>query len=193
MGTDANAPDADSRLTYYTVLLQERVGSLFECKRQYVYWEQPEDHRTVYKTSQEHQLILQAGCYDVSARLLEENLTVTDGWVVRKDPGVIVKVVGTQILGFGVTDTSQARQACDALMNRPGWRGIDAVKHGRVVLISSDLLRSPHTRMAAMLIIARTALPEAFADLDLDAAINDLLTESAGTPAGGLLYYRPEH
>ena len=97
MGVSEDGQAADSALTYYSVLLQDRMGSLFECQRQYVYWETAEDHRTVYKTSPEHILILDAGCYDVSSRLLEENLLVDDGWIARKNPGVIVKITDSSI------------------------------------------------------------------------------------------------
>ena len=80
MGEDPDAEAADSALTYYTVLLQDRMGSLFECQRANVYWETAQDHVTVHKTSPEHALILQSGAYDVSSRLLPENLLVDDGW-----------------------------------------------------------------------------------------------------------------
>ena len=90
-GVSDDAEAADSSYRYFSVLLQERMGSLFECQRLSVYWETEQDHVTIFKTSPEHELILSAGAYDVSARLLEENLRVDDGWVARKNPGVIVK------------------------------------------------------------------------------------------------------
>ena len=87
-GVSEDAAEADSAMTFYSVLLQERTDSLFECQRMNVYWETKEDHRTVFKTSAEHQLMLKAGAYDVSARLMEPNLHVDDGWSVRKNPGL---------------------------------------------------------------------------------------------------------
>ena len=74
MGVDDEAEAADSSMTYFTVLLRDRLNSLFECKRINLYWEEAEDHVTIHKTSLAHRLILDAGAYDVSARLLPENL-----------------------------------------------------------------------------------------------------------------------
>ena len=101
LGVDESGEVAESVQTYYLTLLDSRLGALFECKRLYVYWETDEDQRTVYKSSREHQIILGAGAYDVSAKLLEENLTVDDGWVSRKNPDAVVKVVsGSAYVGL---------------------------------------------------------------------------------------------
>ena len=189
-GTDPGAEEAESALTYFTVLLGERTGSLFECQRLYVYWETAQDHVTVHRSSPEHALILNAGAYDVSARLLEENLQVDDGWVARKDPGVIVKIVRGSVLGGSVSDERAAEAAYRSLVSREGWREIDAVRNGRVVLLSEELLQAPSLQVAAMLIIARTANPELYADTDPGEALRMLAEEAAGTLPAGIYYYQ---
>lgn len=188
-GTAPDAEAADTFLTYYTVLLAERTDSLFECQRRDLYWETTQDFGTVHKTSPEHQWILQAGCYDVSARLLPENLTVDAGWVQRKNPGIIVKIVDKSVLGFGVTDEGRASALYDALLHRPGWNGIDAVRHRRVVLVSEELLTSPRLRLAALVTIAAVAAPDAFADVDPAEALRSLTQEENGAPAAASLIY----
>ena len=190
MGVDPDAEAADSPMTYFTVLLSDRMGSLFECQRANVYWETAQDHVTVFRTSPEHSMILNAGAYDVSARLLEENLKVDDGWVVRKNPGVIVKIVESSVLGSGVPSTNAVRAVCQSLIHRDGWSSIDAVRNGRVVLLSEELLQSPHLRTAAMLIIAKTASPELLADVDLDEALQMLKEEATGTLPAGIYYFQ---
>lgn len=180
-----DADDADSFLTYYTVLLEDRLGSIFECQRRDLYWETPQELRTIHKTSPEHQWILQAGCYDVSARLLEENLTVDPGWVQRKDPGVIVKVVDGAVLGRGVTDRGAAQAVLQSLTARPGWSDIDAVRNGRIVLVSEQLLASRHLRTAMLVAVASAAFPDLFADTDPAEALRSLSQEEAGAPAEG--------
>ncbi len=188
-GVSEDGKDADSAMTYYGVLLQDRMGSLFECQRTNVYWETAEDHVTVYKTSPEHALILQAGSYDVSARLLAENLRVDDGWVVRKNPQVIVKVVPSSVLGTGAGSAAAARQLAGELTRREGWASTEAVRSRRVLLLSEELLRAPHLQLAAMLMIAKTSAPELLADVDLPEALNRLSEEAAGTLPAGLFYY----
>lgn len=188
-GTAEGAEEADSALTYYTVLLRERTGALYECKREYVYWETKEDHVTIFRTSQEHEMILEAGTYDVSARLLQENLRVDDGWIARKNPGVIVKIVGADILGHRAAGTGAAQQVYNALLRREGWDGIDAVRNGRIVILSEEMLQAPHLRVMAELIIAKAANPESFADTETGTAFEKLSEEATGSLPAGIYYY----
>ena len=188
MGVSEDAEAADSALTYFIVLLQDRMGSLFECQRLNVYWETVQEHVTIHKTSPEHALILNAGCYDVSARLLPENLTVDDGWVVRKNPGVIVKIVDGGVLLS--KRTSQAM--IDSLQSREGWTAIDAVKNHRILLLSQELLEAPYLQTAVLVMIAKTANPDLFADVDLDHMLEMLMEEATGTLPTGTYYYKED-
>lgn len=186
MGVSEDAEAADSALTYFTVLLQDKMGSLFECQRLNVYWETAQDHVTIHKTSPEHTLILNAGCYDVSARLLPENLLVDDGWVARKNPGVIVKIVDSGVLG--------SERACQALIeslrSREGWSAIDAIQNHCVLLLSRELLDASYLQTAAMVMLAKTANPDLFTDVDLDQMLQMLMEEATGTLPAGSYYYR---
>ena len=189
MGVDEDAEEADSAMTYFTVLLEDRLGSLYECQRTNIYWETEQDYVTVFKTSTEHGLILEAGAYDVSARLLEENLKVNDGWVVRKNPGVIVKIVDSGVLGNGTASTDAARTVYQRLTAREDWKGIDAVKNGRVLLLSQELLEAPYLQTAAKVMIAKTAYESLFADVDPEKALRMLTEEAAGTVPEGIWFY----
>ncbi|MBR0464847.1 MAG: ABC transporter substrate-binding protein [Clostridia bacterium] len=189
MGVSEDADKADSAMTYYTVLLQDRLGTLFECKRLTAYWETAEDHVTVFKTSAEHELILGAGAYDVSARLLQENLRVDDGWIARKDPQLIVKAVSGDVLGRRAESAAAASAVYEELLARPGWEDIDAVKNGRVLILSEEMLKTPHLRVAAMLAVAKTAYPDLFEDTDTDTALRMLAEEATGGPPEGVYYY----
>lgn len=189
-GTSEEAKEAESALAYYTVLLQERTGSLFECKRLNAYWETAEDHVTIHKSSPEHALILQAGMYDVSARLLEENLRVDDGWVVRKNPGMIIKIVDSGVPD-DITETAENVRA--QIRSREGWQGLDAEKNNKVVLLSRKLLETPGLRTAAALIAAKAAYPDLFADVDPGEALRQLAEEETGTVPGGAWYNLEEN
>ncbi len=188
-GVSEDAEPADSALTYFTVLLRERTGSLYECQRVNVYWETAEDHVTIHKSSKEHEMILNAGAYDVSARLLMENLRVDDGWVGRKNPRVIVKIVDSGVLGGGVASVSAAKTAYQNLCAREGWAKIDAVRDGQVILLSQELLADPYLQTAAMLMIAKTANPALYADVDLDQALRRLAAEAGGALLPGTYFY----
>ncbi len=189
MGVSKDANEADSAMTYYTVLLKDRLDSLYECQRLTAYWETAEDHVTVYRTSQEHQLLLDAGCYDAAARLLPENLRVDDGWIARKNPGIVVKMVGGSVLGGTVFSDAAARGVYESLLARPEWGALDAVRNRRVLLLSEELLETPWLRTAAALMIAKTAAPSLFEDVEPDATLNMLAEEATGALPAGLFYY----
>ncbi|MBO4378747.1 MAG: hypothetical protein J5889_07285 [Clostridia bacterium] len=189
MGVSPDADPADSVLTYYTVFLQDRMGSLFECQRGYVYWESKENYLTIYKTSLEHELILNAGAYDVSARLLSDNLHVDDGWIVRKNPDVIVKAVDHSVLGSGVHSSSAAKTVYGSIVARNGFRDIGAVKNKRVLLVSEELLKESYLQTFVMLLIAVTANEEVMSDIDIEEALARLSEEAIGTMPSGMYYY----
>ena len=189
MGVSEDAEEADSAMTYFTVLLADRMGSLFECQRMNVYWETAEDHVTIFKTSPEHTLILNAGAYDVSARLLKENLRVDDGWIARKNPDVIVKVVGSAVLGTGVTSAAAAEGSYADLIARDGWSALGAVRNGRVLLLSEELLAAPYLQVAAMLAVAKTASPDLLSDVELEKALAMLAEEATGSIPTGIYWY----
>ncbi|MBR5642081.1 MAG: hypothetical protein IKW92_08135 [Firmicutes bacterium] len=182
LGTDEEGEVADSQQTYYLTLLDSRLGALFECKRLYVYWETPEEYRTVLNGSREHQIILGAGAYDVSSKLLEENLTVDAGWVTRKNPDVIVKVIDRAML-------EQGASICRELADRPEWAGITAVRQGNVLLIAEDLLNTQAGQIGAMLYLAKLMYPDQMTDVDPDEALRALTEEASGTAASGNYVY----
>ena len=187
LGADPLGETADSMEAYYLTLLADRVGELFECKRLYVYWETAEDHRTVFKTAGEHELILGAGAYDVSVKLLEENLRVDDGWVVRKNPDVIVKVSESAPL-----DPAAAAALCAELAARADWNGIEALRSRRVLVLSQALLERPTGRLAAMLYLAKLSYPDQLSDVDPAEALRQLTEEAEGLGWTGQYAYRME-
>ena len=134
-------------------------------------------------------MILKAGAYDVSARLLPENLHVDAGWVLRKNPQVIVKIVEKGILGSGVQSTRAAQAVVQSLKTREGWSSLDAVKNRKILLLSREMMETPYLQTAAMLMIAKTSKPDLFADLDIQQAVEMLTEEATGSLPSGVLYY----
>ena len=188
-GVAEDAEEAESAMMYFTVLLEDTMGSVFECQRDQLYWENPEDFLTIHKSSPEHAMILKAGAYDVSARLLPENLHVDAGWVLRKNPQVIVKIVEKGILGSGVQSTRAAQAVVQSLKTREGWSSLDAVKNRKILLLSREMMETPYLQTAAMLMIAKTSKPDLFADLDIQQAVEMLTEEATGGLPSGVLYY----
>ncbi|MBQ6175029.1 MAG: hypothetical protein IJK28_10435 [Clostridia bacterium] len=188
MGVSPEADEAESAAVYYTVLLRDRLGTLFECKRLTAYLETSADHTTIYRTSPGHALLTEAGVYDASSRLLEQNLLVSDGWVCRKNPELIVKFVGGSVLGHGAADTGAAESIRSALTARADWSSMNALRNRRVLLLSDELMEASWLRTAAALLIAREAYPSLFADVDPERALRQLAEEATGMPPSGVYY-----
>lgn len=121
--------------------------------------------------------------------MLPENLTVNDGWIERKNPGVIVKLVSEEVLGFGRTDTQQADRELGHLLQREGLERTDAVKNKRVLVVSETMLTTPALRTALMLLIAKTANPSLFEDVNMEDALQALLWEAYEAETPGIFYY----
>ena len=73
LGVSESAPVAETAQRYYAALLQSRLRTLFECKKQNVYIETQAAFITVYKSSAEHALVLSAGGYDVAGQRMALN------------------------------------------------------------------------------------------------------------------------
>ena len=189
IGADESGQTAETALLYYQTLMEDRLSGLFECQRFYIYWETAEDYHTVHKSSDEHQIISNAGAYDVSAKLQNDALIVDDGWIQRKNPGVIVKVVERSVLGSGVSSTRQAETVCGALKAREGWSGLDAVRNGRVILLSEELLSGQARRTGAAVLLAKAMYPSLFSDTDGGEALRALTQEAYCAPASGTFIY----
>ena len=181
MGVAEDAKTAETVMDYYRVLLEDRTGSLMECQRLYAYWETETEWRTIHRSSPEHRMILESGCYDVSGRLTEERLQVDAGWVARKNPDIIIRAVPSSVLGNGVFSAEAAESIRDGMLRRDGWNGISAVKTGRVVLVSAGMAEAPHLKLAAELLIAKTAYPDLMQDVDVREALKALTEEATGT------------
>lgn len=188
IGTANNAQTAETATQYYTALLSSRLGKLFECQRLSVYWETGGNHVTIGKTSKEHALLLSAGAYNAASRRAEDMLTVDDGWIERKNPDAIVKVVPDSVLGGGVFLTESAQSIRHALLTRKALGGTGAIRKERVYLLSESLLQTPATRLAAAVYLASSMYPDLFGDVDATEAARQLIDE-AGLPSAGTFFY----
>lgn len=188
IGTANDAQTAETATQYYTALLSSRLGKLFECQRLSVYWETGNDHVTIGKTSKEHALLLSAGAYNAASRRAEDMLTVDDGWIERKNPDAIVKVVPDSVLGGGVFLTESAQSIRHALLTRKALGGTGAIRKERVYLLSESLLQTPATRLAAAVYLASSMYPDLFGDVDAAEAARQLIDE-AGLPSAGTFFY----
>lgn len=151
-----------------TEYLDAGLGSMYECQKGYVYLETTDDFTTVNRSDARHRLILDAGGYNCGDKLLTDKLTVDAGWVLRKNPAVMVKCVGSDVLGAEVSDSAAAAAEYAEFVAREGFDGASAVINGRVLLLSDELFATEEGRLLAKLYIARELYPTLFGESDID-------------------------
>jgi len=154
-------------LDHHTGVLSRGLGSLFECQRLCVYFEHLADFHTVNHSSLQHALIVDSGGFNAAARRGSDALIVDADWVQRRNPAVIIRTVGSDILGRSITDTNRAQALRNEIFDRPGFENVNAVLDRRVLLLSEELLHSYEGRLIAKLHIAHAMYPTLFADVNL--------------------------
>jgi iron complex transport system substrate-binding protein len=81
--------------------------------------------------------------------------------IVRLQPEVLV---------FAGAHAGDTQRDIDALRNRPGWRSLEAMKHGNIVVVS-DAINRPAPRMVdAIEHLAHALHPEAFTSREVPSA-----------------------
>ena len=167
-------------VTDHSALLSQAIGTLFPCQMYYIYAETATDYVTVARSSQIYQLMVNSGGINVSSRLTADNLTVTDGWVINRNPDIIVKFVDGTILGSGVSSIYAAAELRLSIMSRQGWGAIEAVRNNRIILLSEQMPDTDETRLAAKLSISHLMYPTLFSDVDVDSLIEELMSGVEG-------------
>jgi len=167
-------------ITSHSAMLNQAIGSLQPCQMYNIYAETVTDYVTVNRGSSIYQLMVNSGGLNVSSRLTPDRLTVTDDWVINRNPDIIVKFVDSTVLGSGVTDTHVASELRFAIISRAGWGAIEAISNNRIILLSEQMLESDETQLVAKLLISRLMYPTLFSDIDIDSLIDELMGQTEG-------------
>ena len=175
----------------YTQLLGNGLGALYECEKGYIYFECTTNYLTVNRLSIEHKLMIESGGYNVAEKLSNNALVVDSGWVLRKNPTVMVKCVGSDILGNGIISVSNAETVVGEIIKRPGLEGVAFIINRNVCLISEELLATDDGRLLAKIYIANAMYPSLFSRLDITNFCRQI-RDSGGTDyTGGIYVYTP--
>jgi len=89
--------------------------------------------------------------------------------------------------GYGVTDPAALKNLRNKIMKRPGWKDINAVKKGKVYLISTDV-KSTHPSVFDCY-QAKWFYPERFQDLDPESINREWMKKFLGINLKGIYAY----
>jgi iron complex transport system substrate-binding protein len=99
-----------------------------------------------------------ANATNAAAKLNIPYPTVSTEWLLEENPDVIIKIITADTITVEMYDN---------LVNRAGWNRLDAVKNGRVYLISNDISSGPRA-MIGSLYIGKWCYPERFTAVNPD-------------------------
>jgi len=150
-------------------------------ERVQVYFEYWTDYKTVAAGSGYNEKIEIAGGLNPFAGESGEYPIIDPEAVIVADPQVIVKLAGQGLAvgGYAHHDPEALAEIRSALLERPGWSRISAVKDGRVYVIHSDILGGAQ-HFIGTAYLAKWFYPDRFADLDPRAIHQRYLSEFQG-------------
>jgi iron complex transport system substrate-binding protein len=185
LGESAKAEEIIEFYNGITDPLVEALGDLSDDDKPQVYIECYKEYRARNQRSGTHPMVEISGGINIAQDLdpLGSGTTfeVDPEWIIEQNPDIIIKVVSgsTVSCGYDVDDAEQMRLAREEIINRPGFENIDAIKNGRVYLITSHICdRSCNAIGIAYL--AKWFHPELFGDLDPQAIHQEYLTRFQG-------------
>ena len=160
----------------YLDLIKQRTQRLEPSKRTRVYM----GAAAYAVTHWGHKMVAAAGGLDIAADVPTPWARLSAEWILGKDPQVIVaRAMPARSLGYGVVEEQNAGAQRQALLNRPGWAGVRAVRDGKVYLLAFEVCSAPRAPIG-ILYMAKWFYPELFEDLDPDAVHKEFLREFFG-------------
>lgn len=169
LGEIFDRQEESTRLTAFYQSIQDTIaaGHASEIKPS-VYFEMWTDYKSVSEGSGYHDKIVIAGGDNIFAVNAAEYPEVDPEAIIKGQPEVIVKLVGTGSYAFGGYTGENATRFSgvrDALIARPGWNTLPAVRNGRVFVLHNAILGGPEYAIGTAY-MAAWFFPDRYAGLD---------------------------
>ena len=172
-------------------LIKERVEDLTDEQKPRVYLEGYKNYYAYGPGYTAHKAMNRCGGTNIFDDLPETYAEIDPEAVIVRNPQVIIKAIyaGSIPCGYDVTDTGPMEELRNDIMNRPGWDHTDAVKNGRVYLLSSGT-KSTHPSIYHSY-MAKWFHPELFEDIDPVAIHREWMERFLGIEYKGVYAYLP--
>jgi len=187
-GHPERAEKLNAFYTGYLDLLEERLAKV---EKRTVFVEHGADFKAPIPGSGWHDMIVQGGGasilgeIDISTQPASKgsvhSFTIKPEFVLKKDPQVIIKF---DQRSYVPADPEIQAERFEALVNRPGWSDLQAVRNGETYTINW-FAAGACSKILGSLYIAKWLYPEDFADVDPDAAMKVWLEDFQGVAYPG--------
>lgn len=148
-------------------LIDEKLKGLKDSEKPRVYAESYKDLQYSAGSTSVTAAIKPCGGFNIFEELNGTNNDIDQEMVISKNPQVILKMTFNTYIpasGYDAENTTQVAAKIKDIENRTGWSNIDAVKDGRVYIISSDA-SSIHPSIFNSY-VAKWLHPDLFKDMD---------------------------
>ncbi|MCL0065869.1 ABC transporter substrate-binding protein [Dehalococcoidia bacterium] len=169
-------------------LIEGRVGALSPGEKVRVFAEHHRQFMAWGPGSDQHKMIEAAGGMNIFADIGRAFLVIDPEKVITRNPQVIMRSAFGAPMGFGATDLEPIREYLAGVIARPGWENLEAVKEGRVYLVSVDIGSGP-PEIILNLFIGKILHPELFADVDPESFLREYFEEFHGVEFKGIFVY----
>jgi len=148
-------------------IVESRTKNLKPEERVKVYAEHHgKDYLAFGPGSEWHTIIEKAGGTNIFADARRPYVEVDPEKIIKRNPQVILKDVRRALkMGYGVTETESVKEYLEGFIKRPGWENLEAVKEGKVYLVSSTL-GAGLGKVFFIPYLAKILHPKLFEDLD---------------------------
>ena len=159
----------------YFNTIKSRTDELSEDEKPRVFVEWLTDYRFVHITRAIRTVDV-AGGRNIAYAVGLPSGEVDPEWVIEQNPEVVYKTHFYPRItdGYGVDDPSDIAATRNSILNRIELANVNAVKNGRVYVISAYLTNGPHT-IVAIAYCAKWFHPDLFEDLDPEAIQQEYL------------------
>lgn len=175
----------------YKAIIEKKLKNIKEEDRATIYYEGYSDYKSVNKEAGGQALITAAGGINIAADETAKYPEISDEWVLERNPDAIVKLVSStkKIMGTNLTDQAAVTGFYNALIARPSWGNLQAVKDEKVIILSSEVATTAFGSIVGELYIAKTLYPEQFKDIDVQKVHQELQKTLFGTDLVGIFAY----
>ena len=158
-------------------------------RRPPVYVESYTDYHAAGPGSGGHEMCVLAGGSNIAADLSIPYPRVTPEWVLARDPEVIVKAASCAS-AYLLSDPAPFDLRRGAILKRPAWQHVPAVRTGNVHVMDSAIWTGPRA-IIGIAYMARWIHPDLFPGLDPEALHREYLETFQGVAFGGVFVSGP--
>lgn len=186
---EAQAEEYAGFIEKHWQIVKDRVQNLPPEKKPKVYWESSfAAYSTFARDTGADPLIRWAGGINIAGEEPATNPKVSAEWVIQKNPDFIIKYAGRDLAGWNVTDAEKLKQSREEIISRPGFKETNAVKNGRVYIVS-DLITCAPRGAAGIYYLAKWFHPDLFKDVDPEAIHREMLKKFYNEELRGVWVY----